>query len=273
MTECSPSVSFVHGPSGKDSLSPIHLLTISVPYSRKEDCQYETITLTSSSASAGIKPISALDDGPSSDHIRAAMVERLSGIKPSDVEVAYVRTIKPWFPIIAEPRLSDQLPDGWDDQTLDFTLLCLSIVLFQTAPKSNTCGDGSASGLMALYLSAKSWIALVEGLGINSIEVVQARLIIAAFEVSHGFYPAAYISIGAVVRAAETLKQGRDLEAPAYKPRTEEERVEELTTWAAIKVLDRWVIIKMLQSTPRLRETKACEFGYFCLPLDQIYCC
>jgi hypothetical protein len=88
----------------------------------------------------------------------------------------------------------------------------------------------------------------------NSMELVQARLVIVAFEVFHGFYPAAYISIGAVVRAAETLKTGRDLEAPSYKPRTEQERVEELTTWAAIKILDRCVAIKISQPSVTIEE-------------------
>ena len=217
----------------------VHALTISGSSSRKDDCQYETITVTSSSAASSAEPISALDDGLSSEHIRAAIMERLSGVKPSDAEAAYARSIRPWFPIIGESRLGGQLSNGWDDATLDFTLLCLSIMLFCTAPNSKACGDANASGLMGLYLSVKSWIALVEGLGINSIEVVQARLMIAAFEVSHSFYPAAYISIGAVVRAAETLKRDRDLETAPYQPRTEEERVEELTTWAAIKILDR----------------------------------
>ncbi|ETR97623.1 hypothetical protein M419DRAFT_91228 [Trichoderma reesei RUT C-30] len=223
---------------------------------RKDECQYETITLTSSSAgpSVGIKPISPLNDGLSCDHIRAAVVERLSGLKPSDVETAYSRNIRPWFPIIAESKLVTQLPNSWDDKALDFTLLSLSIVLFSTAPNPKGCGDANKFGIMDLYLSVKSWIALVEGLGMNSMELVQARLVIVAFEVFHGFYPAAYISIGAVVRAAETLKTGRDLEAPSYKPRTEQERVEELTTWAAIKILDRYIAAECGETPPVTRR-------------------
>ncbi|KAH0493360.1 hypothetical protein TgHK011_000034 [Trichoderma gracile] len=223
---------------------------------RNDDCQYETITLTSSSAAPSlyIKPISALNDGLSPDHIRVAVVERLSGFEPRDAEAAYSRTIRPWFPVIAELRLSEQLPDGWDDKSLDFTLLCLSIVLFCTAPKPKGRYGVHDSGITDLYLSAKSWIALVEGLGINSMELVQARLVIAAFEVSHGFYPAAYISIGAVVRASEALRNGRDLEAPPYKPSTEEERVEELTTWAAIKILDRYIAAECGESPPVTRR-------------------
>ncbi|KAL6880011.1 hypothetical protein HDV57DRAFT_498662 [Trichoderma longibrachiatum] len=221
---------------------------------RKDDCQYETITLTSSSASGGIKPISALDDGLSSDRIKTSIAERLSAVKPSDVAMAYSRTVKPWLPFIAESRLNDQLSDRWDAQTVDFTLLCLSIVLFCTAPEAKAWDEGHQSELRDLYLSAKSWVALVEGFGLNSMETVQARLIITAFEVSHNLYPAAYISIGAVVRAAETLKKGRDLEAVQYRPRTEEERVEELTTWAAIKILDRYIAVECGESPPVTRR-------------------
>lgn len=209
--------------------------------SRQEDCQYETITLSSSASapSPGIDSTIALDGVLSSQPIKTAIVAKLSEFEPKDIVSAYSRTIKPWFPIIAESRLGDQLPDDWDDATLDLTLLCLSIMLICTIPKSKTWGDASASGLMDLYLSAKSWIALVEGIGINSIEVVQSRLFITVFEVSHGLYPAAYISISAVARASEALQKGRGLQAASYKSYTEEERVEECMTCAAIKILDR----------------------------------
>lgn len=79
--------------------------------------------------------------------------------------------------------------------TLDLAVLCLAIDLFSIplplGPKEEIVG----SDFMSLYLCTKGWIVSIEGLGINSLEVVQSRLLITLFEVAHGLYPAAYISI------------------------------------------------------------------------------
>jgi hypothetical protein len=45
-----------------------------------------------------------------------------------------------------------------------------------------------------MYLISKAWISLLEGAGLNSIDFEKARLLVNIFEVSHGIYPAAYLS-------------------------------------------------------------------------------
>lgn len=191
--------------------------------------------MTSLTANTTISP----DEALCPQRIKAAIVGKLRETEPKDAALAYYRTMQPWFPIIAESRLGDQLPTNWDDATLDFTLLCSTIMLICTTPESSTWMNSNDSLLKDLYLSTKSWIALLEGIGVNSVEVVQSRLFLTAFEVTHGLYPAAYISISGVVRAAEILKRGKDLETRSSEPSSEEERVELCMTWAAIKVMDR----------------------------------
>jgi len=80
------------------------------------------------------------------------------------------------------------------------------------------------------YLSSKSFLALVEGSGINSLEIIQARLLINLFEVGHGFHPAAAISMAATIRAADSRQ-------PQFQnvPNAEEEAM----TWHGIIILDR----------------------------------
>ena len=56
-----------------------------------------------------------------------------------------------------------------------------------------------------MYFSVKSSIALLEGAGFNSIDLVYSRLLITLFEIVHGFHPAAYLSIAATVRAVDAL--------------------------------------------------------------------
>ncbi|KAL6799328.1 hypothetical protein GGI42DRAFT_327407 [Trichoderma sp. SZMC 28013] len=213
---------------------------------RQEDCQYETVTLSSSGSvtSLATNPIISPDEALSPQRIKAAIVGKLRETEPKDVALAYYRTMRPWFPIIAESKLGGQLPANWDDATLDFTLLCSTIMLVCTIPESSTWMDGNASLLKDLYLSTKSWIALLEGIGVNSTEIVQSRLSLTLFEVAHGLYPAAYISISGVVRAAEILKRGRNLETRLSEPFLEEERVEVCMTWAAIKIMDRYIAIE-----------------------------
>lgn len=189
--------------------------------------------------SLATNPIISPDEALSPQRIKAAIVGKLRETEPKDVALAYYRTMRPWFPIIAESKLGGQLPANWDDATLDFTLLCSTIMLVCTIPESSTWMDGNASLLKDLYLSTKSWIALLEGIGVNSTEIVQSRLSLTLFEVAHGLYPAAYISISGVVRAAEILKRGRNLETRLSEPFLEEERVEVCMTWAAIKIMDR----------------------------------
>lgn len=100
--------------------------------------------------------------------------------------------------------------------------------------------DGRTSALETIYLQTKSSLALAEGLGINSVPIVQSRILITLFEVSHDFYPAAYISIGATVRAAYALEihptggavQVQYLDGPVGNEET-------ILIWCAIMVLDR----------------------------------
>jgi hypothetical protein len=60
------------------------------------------------------------------------------------------------------------------------------------------------ANLNSCYLSLRSWIAVLEGLGFSSLDFLYARALIALFEFSHGI-PAAYVSIGTLRRAAEGL--------------------------------------------------------------------
>ena len=171
-------------------------------------------------------------------HIKDAIATKLTSA-PSDIFATYIQSIHPWFPIIAL-TLQDQLPKSWNEASLDYTLLALCISLLCTSPPPSS-GDGTLSGLQSTYLHIKSWIAVIEGLGITSLKIVQARTLVTLFEVAHGFYPAAYISIGTTVRAADALKL-HDYSPPSSSPSTNEEsaREEAVLVGCAIRILDRY---------------------------------
>jgi hypothetical protein len=86
---------------------------------------------------------------------------------------------------------------------------------------------GLSCGLESSYLLMKSWVAVLEGLGLQSLDFLHARVLIVLFEVVHGIAFAAYISIGALFRAADVLSKGQ------------EDKEEYCQTWRGILILDR----------------------------------
>ncbi|GKZ31299.1 hypothetical protein AbraIFM66950_011659 [Aspergillus brasiliensis] len=209
----------------------------------RQTCHYETRAIPSPSSTSSPSfdaepPLDTLSSGS----IKDAIAKKLTPA-PSDIFVTYTKSIYPWFPIIPG-TLQDQLPDSWNEASLDCTLLALCITLLCTFPPSSP-GDGTASSLQSAYLQVKSWIAVVEGLGVTSLKIVQARTLVTLFEVAHGFYPAAYISMGATVRAADALKI-HAYSSPAPSPSTTDESKSEeavLLGWA-IRILDRYITIQ-----------------------------
>jgi hypothetical protein len=88
--------------------------------------------------------------------------------------------------------------------------------------------DRLPHALQSSYLSLRSWIAVFEGRGPNSLDFLHARALLALFEISHGIFPAAYISIGSLFRAADTLSIRRENQKSDYSE-----------TWQSILILDR----------------------------------
>lgn len=171
-------------------------------------------------------------------NIKFAIIQKLSGIEPNDVAPIYSNTVGMWLPVVSEPRLNALLPATWDDATVESCLLALSIVLLNTSKDHGSKVD-TDTNFMSLYLRTKSWVALLEGLGINCLEVVQSRLFITLFECAHGLYPAAYVSIGAAIRAAEAILVSRESHSANSGSQSVEEEKEERITWCGIVILDR----------------------------------
>ena len=85
----------------------------------------------------------------------------------------------------------------------------------------------------SLYVLLKTTIAQLEAADINSLEVVQARLLVTLFEVGHGL-SGGYISIAALARAATAIGINKTVNAPVSAKCKEELRV-----WWGIVMLDR----------------------------------
>ena len=90
-----------------------------------------------------------------------------------------------------------------------------------------------SESLSSLYTLVKSTIAIVEASNVNTLEVIQARLFVCLFESGHAI-PAAYISLGAIARAAATIgiNKTADDSRSSFS-------VESVRLWWGIIMLDR----------------------------------
>jgi hypothetical protein len=118
----------------------------------------------------------------------------------------------------------------------DFSLLCLlNYLVVQYLPKYEQNVQSS------VYATIKGHISLLEATDSLSLEFVQARLLLCLFEMDHGLYPAASISIGACARSARALGlQNKWNQITVYLDDCARQRAEEeKRVWWEIVNLDR----------------------------------
>ncbi|KAH8698400.1 hypothetical protein BGW36DRAFT_376008 [Talaromyces proteolyticus] len=114
----------------------------------------------------------------------------------------YFRDFDSCFPIIDSAQFFEQLSSFWYLHQVEFRLLVLSIYLMTAIPEEGELSRKAQS----LYIFIKSLIGTLDGIGINSVELIQCRLLMTMFELGHGMCRSAYISVGATVRGAAALK-------------------------------------------------------------------
>jgi Fungal specific transcription factor domain len=152
--------------------------------------------------------------------------------------VSYFKSIHVWFPILSEISFYERLSSIFDKPCAEYSLLSLSMVLITTMPPVKDTLDSFTS----LYILVKSSIAIAEAGNINSLEIVQARLLVSLFEFGHGM-PAAFISIAATVRAAVAIGINQTVKKPCTDVSSTCSKLEEgLRVWWGIVMLDRLVL-------------------------------
>jgi hypothetical protein len=214
-------------------------------YRLRQPCKYELARAPSFGATPALSPRLEIFLGTGAftpSHLKDAIIHKLEPLTPQDAFSSYYRSIEPWFPILSISKLRGRLPQAWDEAGLDVTLLCLSITLLTTPPPTSTNDENDPSEFTSLYLYTKNSIASTEGFGINSLLIIQARILVILFELAHGFYPGAYISIGATVRAADALEVHPGTEILSSNSSDDGTKREEMVlAWTGMLILDRWV--------------------------------
>jgi hypothetical protein len=92
-----------------------------------------------------------------------------------------------------------------------------------------------------LYVMVKSVVSLLEATGYNTLNTVQCRIVVAFYEMGHGLYPAASVSIGGCARLAIAVGLNRSKEQDMLSDDEIIEEEERRRTWWAIVNLDRYV--------------------------------
>lgn len=154
-----------------------------------------------------------------------------------EAAATYFRSVHSWLPVVSETAYYAQLSKfRVVAAPSDFSVLTLCIFLVCAMPV-----DGEMSlQTRRLYILIKSFVAMLEAMGMNSLAMLQGRLLLTTFEIGHAMYPSAYISAGANIQAAAALGAGTasfaDLSKAFPDPKLAEEARQ---TWRGIVITNR----------------------------------
>ncbi|KAK7210601.1 hypothetical protein V2G26_017779 [Clonostachys chloroleuca] len=149
----------------------------------------------------------------------------------------YLSKVHPWIPFISKKNLRKDLKA--DKPDAGFTMLLLCMKLSFDVPK----GQPSTS---ALYTFVRHLCMTAESSGALSLRIVQANVLLAAYEIFHAVYPAAFTNISRAARLGMLLGMpDNGSSTPIFKdPETRTLREEMRRTWWTIYILDRCLHIE-----------------------------
>lgn len=147
----------------------------------------------------------------------------------------YFENIQPFMPMISKKLFYERHLNPLAPTQTDVLLLCFCMKIFTWNPSEDDSDPQTPD-----YLSAKHFMVDVEVAGIFTLQVLQASLLIAIYEIGHGIYPAAQFSVGACAARGVAL----DLEKEWINGTTSRlswvEQEERLRVWWAIVILERF---------------------------------
>ena len=144
--------------------------------------------------------------------------------------------IHSWMPFISKKRFYDlYLPSSFQSRS-DVVLLLLSLKLITTLPPTSPRNPRTP-----LYHAVKHFHLQVQDSSVFSLPVLQAGVLLALYELGHGIYPAAFLSVGACARYGHALGINCSGSLQARRVLTLVEAEERRKTWWAIVILDRSV--------------------------------
>lgn len=140
-----------------------------------------------------------------------------------------------WMPFISKKRFYEIYLPSYSQCHPDITLLLLSLKLITSLPPHDPRNPQTQ-----LYRDMKHLLTDIEGSATFSILVLQARVLLALYEIGHGIYPAAFLTIGACARYAHALGIRAKKTVSTKRVLTLVELEERKRVWWAIVILDRF---------------------------------
>ncbi|CRG89359.1 Valine--tRNA ligase [Talaromyces islandicus] len=169
------------------------------------------------------------------DEIYAALGSQahIDGIK-----AGYFQTIHVWLPFVGKIRVDRLTRAPQSPLRADNALLLLCMKLVQEVP------DRQNPKSLELYNIAKEFSKRLELGGLLTLSVVQAGVLLLLYEIGHGIYPAAFMTISYCARQAVALGLHNKLAPQLYgKPRFWIDWEERQRVWWTIIILDRYVAL------------------------------
>ncbi|PVH93784.1 hypothetical protein DM02DRAFT_661633 [Periconia macrospinosa] len=150
----------------------------------------------------------------------------------------YFEKIQPWMPIVAKKRLLDYLLRSLSRLRADIALLIVAMRLVTLFPL-----DSIFNPKTPMYVAAKRMYAEAESVGVLTLPVLQAGVLISIYEYGHAMYPATFFTVAACARYAALLGIGKESSVFENPSLTWVEVEEKRRVWWAIIIMDRCVNI------------------------------
>lgn len=153
----------------------------------------------------------------------------------SDIQAAaqiFFETIHVWMPIVSKQQFQQNLLQRLAFRRAELFILVLAMKL---------CSSRVTVAKSMLYRIVKQFYFDIESSGRLSVQVLQAAVLIAIYELGHGIYPAAIISVANCARIGTLLGIDRSLNAWGLISGVPWIELEERRrVWWAIIILDRY---------------------------------
>lgn len=158
----------------------------------------------------------------------------------NDSEIRHIASrffdrIHPFMPIISKQLFYTRHLNPLAPPKTDVLLLCFCMKIFTWMP-SEKLSDPQTHD----YLSAKYFIVEIEAAGSFTLQVLQGNLPVAIYELGHGIYPSANLTIGACATCGIALDLEREMTAYTTSQFTWVEQEERRRVWWAIIILERF---------------------------------
>lgn len=173
-----------------------------------------------------------------------------------------------WVPIVSRKRYLAAILNPLSPSRRLTALLALCMKL--CCPSN----DGESPKKATLYQIVKKFYSDVESTQEMCVEVLQAAVLIAIFEIGDAIYPAAYLTVGGCARYGIAMgldKINKDRMGGEYHRMLPWMEIEERRrAWWAILTLDRFVTSCLISLSPQLKHGDSRSLGMFSVDTSSI---